>query len=86
MTPRKRNTKQSAVEAIAGDRDLMKALMEELLQEVLEGEMTDIPGAAPSERTGGQLLRVQCCDVVHPSRFRRLPRRARGRRVSRNHR
>ena len=29
------------MEAVAGDRDLMKALMKEALQEVLEGEMTD---------------------------------------------
>jgi len=35
MTTRKRNAKRSAVEAVAGDRDLMKALMKETLQEVL---------------------------------------------------
>ena len=40
MTTRKGNTKLSAAEAIAGDRDLMKALMKEALQEVLEGEMS----------------------------------------------
>ena len=51
MTTRKRNTKLSAREAVAGDRDLMKALMKEALQEVLEGEMTEFLGAAPSERT-----------------------------------
>jgi transposase-like protein len=54
MTTRKRNTKRSAVEVVAGDRDLMKALMKEALQEVLEGEMTDFLGAAPSERTEGR--------------------------------
>jgi len=43
-----------AVEAVAGDRDLMKALMKEALQEVLEGEMTDCLGAAPGERTEGR--------------------------------
>jgi transposase-like protein len=42
------------VEVIAGDRDLMKALMKEALQEVLEGEMTEFLGAAPSERTDGR--------------------------------
>jgi transposase-like protein len=42
------------VEVVAGDRDLMKALMKEALQEVLEGEMTDFLGAAPSERTEGR--------------------------------
>ena len=36
MTTMKRNTKLSAKEAVAGDRDLMKALMKEALQEVLE--------------------------------------------------
>lgn len=52
MTTKKRNTKSSAVEAwVAGDRDLMKALMKEALQDVLEGEMSDFLGAAPSERS-----------------------------------
>jgi putative transposase len=51
MTTMKRNTKLSAVEAVAGDRDLMKALMKEALQEVLEGEMTEFLGAEPGERT-----------------------------------
>jgi transposase-like protein len=51
MTTRKRNTKLSTVEVVAGDRDLMKALMKEALQEVLEGEMTEFLGAAPGERT-----------------------------------
>jgi transposase-like protein len=51
MTTKERNTKLSAVEAVAGDRDLIKALMKEALQEVLEGEMTDFLGAAPGERT-----------------------------------
>jgi len=43
-----------ALEAVAGDRDLMKALMKEALQEVLEGEMTEFLGAAPGERTEGR--------------------------------
>ena len=51
MTTKGRNTKLSAMEAVAGDRDLIKALMKEALQEVLEGEMTDFLGAAPGERT-----------------------------------
>ena len=54
MTTRKRNTKLAAVEAVAGDRDLMKALMKEALQEVLEGEMTEFLGATPGERTEGR--------------------------------
>jgi putative transposase len=54
MTTRKHKAKFLAVEAVAGDRDLMKALMKEALQEVLEGEMTDCLGAAPGERTEGR--------------------------------
>ena len=54
MATRKRNAKQSAVEVVAGDRDLIKALMKEALQELQEGEMTDFLGAAPSERTDGR--------------------------------
>jgi hypothetical protein len=42
-------TKLLAVEAVAGDRDRMKALMKEALQEVLEGEMSEFLGAAPGE-------------------------------------
>ena len=52
MTTRNRSTKKSALEEmVADDRDLMKSLMKEALQEVLEGEMTEFLGAAPSERT-----------------------------------
>jgi len=52
MTTRKKHkTKLLAVEAVAGDRDLMKALMKEALQEMLEGEMSEFLGAAPGERT-----------------------------------
>lgn len=54
MTTRKHKGKLSAVEVVAGDRDLMKALMKEALQEVLEGEMTEFLGAAPGERTEGR--------------------------------
>jgi len=51
MTMKERNTKLSAAEAVASDRDLIKALMKEALQEVLEGEMTEFLGATPGERT-----------------------------------
>lgn len=54
MTTGKHKMKLSAVEAVTGDRDLMKALMKEALQEVLEGEMTEFLGAAPGERTEGR--------------------------------
>ena len=52
MTSSKSNTVSlSAKEWVSGDRDLMKSLMKEALQEVLEGEMTEFLGAAPSERS-----------------------------------
>jgi putative transposase len=52
MTVRKLKTKKPAVEAlVAGERELMKALMKEALQEVLDAEMTEFLGAGPGERT-----------------------------------
>ena len=51
-------TKGSAavVEGLLGqDRDQLKALLRESLQEVLEAEMTDALGAAPGARTDGRL-------------------------------
>ena len=51
MTMKERNTKLSSVKAVAGDRDQIKALMKEALQEVLEGEMTEFLCAEPGERT-----------------------------------
>ena len=58
MTTSKSNTVSlSAKEWVSGDRDLMKTLMKEALQEVLEGEMTEFLGAAPSERAVRQTMR-----------------------------
>ena len=52
MTETKRTAASERVkELVAGDQDLMKALMKEALQEVLEAEMSQILGAGPSERT-----------------------------------
>ena len=52
MTTSKSSTVSlSAKEWVSGDRDLMKSLMKEALQEVLEAEMTEFLGAAPSERS-----------------------------------
>jgi putative transposase len=52
MTTKKRTALGETVkELVAGDRDLMKALMKEALQEVLEAEMSQFLGAGPSERT-----------------------------------
>ena len=77
MTTSKRNTKSSAVEAVAGDRDLLKALMKEALQEVLEGEMTVFlgakPGAPTQARNGHQVvLGVLFGGPCMPARKRRL--------------
>lgn len=52
MTTSKSNAVSlSAKEWASGDGDLMKALMKEALQEVLEAEMSEFLGAAPSERS-----------------------------------
>ncbi len=52
MTTKEHKTKLSLVETlVTGDRDLMKGLLREALQEVLEGEMTEFLGAAPGEGT-----------------------------------
>jgi len=52
MTTTKRTAlSDTAKKLVAGDRDLMKALMKEALQEVLEGEKSQPLGAGPSERT-----------------------------------
>lgn len=51
MTTKERNTKLSAAEAVVGDRDLIKALLKEALQDVLEGEMSEFLGAESGERT-----------------------------------
>ena len=56
MTTRaKRSAKSSGIEAlVAGDRDLLKQLMREALQDVLEAEMSEAVGAGPGERTEGR--------------------------------
>lgn len=54
MTMGKRNAKLTAPEEVAGDRDLIKALMKGALQEVLEGELSEFLGATPRERTEGR--------------------------------
>jgi putative transposase len=55
MTTIKGKPKLSAVEdLVTKDRDLMKALLKEALQEVLEGEMVDQIGALPGERNEGR--------------------------------
>ncbi|MFO1417390.1 MAG: transposase [Methylotetracoccus sp.] len=46
MTEKEHKTKPSLMELMTGDRDLLKALMQQALQTVLEGEMTDCLGAA----------------------------------------
>ena len=51
MTARQHSANSIDLKAlVAKDRDLMKALMKEALQEVLEAEMTELLGAGPHER------------------------------------
>ena len=54
MTTRsKRSAKSSGVEALLGqDGEMLRRLMQEALQQVLEAEMTEAVGAAPGERPG----------------------------------
>ena len=52
MTETKRKTKSVAAKAwVASDQQLMKTLVREALQEILESEMTEQIGAAPGERS-----------------------------------
>ena len=57
MTTRtKRTAKPRQIEALIGsDRVLLKELMKEALQEVLEAEMTEALGAGPGERTADRV-------------------------------
>ena len=57
MTTRtKRPAKPRQIEALIGsDRVLLKGLMKEALQEVLEAEMTEALGAGPGERTADRV-------------------------------
>ena len=52
MTRREHTSDTGGAEAlVAGDWNLMKALMREALEEVLEVEMSEFLGAEPGERT-----------------------------------
>lgn len=51
MTMKEHKTKLSLVELFSDEKDVLKELMREALQTVLEGEMTEFLGAAPGERT-----------------------------------
>ncbi len=55
MTAKKHSTSPIDLKTlVADDRDLMKSLMKEALQEVLEAEMTELLGAGPHEREEGR--------------------------------
>ena len=52
MATEKRRRKLPALASrVSDDRDLMEAVLREVVQEVLEGEMTEFLGAAPRQRT-----------------------------------
>lgn len=55
MTVRKLKAVPSRLEAlVAQDKDLLKALVREALEQILQTEMTDFLGAAPGERSEGR--------------------------------
>ena len=56
MTTRaKRSAKSSGIDALVdGDRNLLKQLMRETLQDLLEAEMSEALGAGPGERREGR--------------------------------
>ena len=55
-TKTKRKTiSPSSASLVATDQDLLKRLMREALEEILDGEMTEAIGAAPSERSPGRV-------------------------------
>src|SRR5690242_12833164 len=56
MTDRKLKTVRPRLEAlVAQDRDLLKALVKEALDQLLQAEMTEFLGAAPGERSSERL-------------------------------
>src|SRR3982751_1743784 len=56
MTDRKLKAVRPRLEAlVAQDRDLLKALVKEALDQILQAEMTDCLGAAPGERSSGRV-------------------------------
>src|SRR5512146_2328401 len=56
MTERKLKTVRPRLEAlVAQDRDLLKALVKEALDQLLQAEMTEFLGAAPGERSSERL-------------------------------
>ena len=55
-TRKKRSAKSTTIESlVSADRDLLKALMKEALDEILEAEMTEALGAERGERSPGRL-------------------------------
>jgi hypothetical protein len=54
MTVRKLKAVPSSVEVVAKDKDLLKALVKEALEQILQTEMTDFLGAGPGERSEGR--------------------------------
>ena len=72
MTEKKIKTVRPRLEALmVQDRDLLKALVKEALDQILQAEMTEFLGAAPGERNGSPS--ANCGAVVEPSRWARQP-------------
>jgi len=56
MTPKKNNVAKSSLkELLSEDQDLLRSLMKQALEQVLEGEMSEALGAGKSERMEGRL-------------------------------
>ena len=56
MTERKLKTVRPRLEALVSqDQDLLKALVKEALDQILQAEMTEFLGAAPGERSAARL-------------------------------
>ena len=70
MTTRaKRTAKSPQIEALVGsDRELLKSLVKESLQEVLEAEMSEALGAGPGERTADRTGGIVKVNRLEPGR------------------
>ena len=55
MTRKKNSAKPSWKEVMTADADFMKALIQEVVQQVLEAEMEEVVGAEKGQRTSGRI-------------------------------
>jgi len=55
MTRRKDNAKEELKEVLAGQEDFLRALIQQVVQQVLETDMDEAVGAGKSERTASRV-------------------------------